>query len=164
MIILFAKIAATIRLSFIGLYTFTVEFFIVFVGFTSFFYFVLKNDLSNFRDFIRSLENTMAMSIGKFNFQAIREADELAAWIFFIFSVTVNMILINMMIAIINFALEDIKENAENYTSQFQLVTYIKRYCREVVGLQLARRTKAVYLDKDDDPNLDTSDEEADDR
>lgn len=77
---------STIRLSFIGLASFGVEFVIVFVGFTSFFFFGLKNDLEKFRDFMRSLENTLSMSIGKFNFQELRDADELAAWVFFFFS------------------------------------------------------------------------------
>ena len=63
-----------------------VEFSLVFGAFCSFFFFVLKNDLENFRDFTRTVENTMAMSIGKFNFAALRAADELAAWIFFVFS------------------------------------------------------------------------------
>ena len=62
------------------------EFSIVFCGFSAFFFFVLKNDLENFRDFVRTLENTLAMSIGKFNFGALRAADEMAAWIFFVFS------------------------------------------------------------------------------
>ena len=44
------------------------------------------NDLENFRDPLRTFENTIAMSIGKFNFSALREADTLAAWIFFVFS------------------------------------------------------------------------------
>ena len=63
-----------------------IEFSIVFGAFSSFFFFVLNDDLEKFRDFIRTVENTMAMSIGKFNFAALRAADELAAWIFFVFS------------------------------------------------------------------------------
>lgn len=82
----FMQISATIRLCFIGLSTFVVEFAIVFCAFSGFFFFVLKNDLENFRDFTRTLMNTMAMSIGKFNFGALRAADEMAAWIFFVFS------------------------------------------------------------------------------
>lgn len=86
----FMQIAATIKLCFIGLSSFVIEFGIVFCAFTAFFYFSIKNNLENFRDFPRSLANTFAMSIGKFNFSAIREADVLAAWIFFIFSGTVK--------------------------------------------------------------------------
>ena len=82
----FMQISATIRLCFIGLSTFFVEFSIVFCAFSAFFFFVLKNDLEGFRDFPRTLENTLAMSIGKFNFGALRAADEMAAWIFFVFS------------------------------------------------------------------------------
>ena len=82
------QISATIRLCFVGLSTFFVEFSIVFCAFSAFFFFVLKNDLEYFRDFIRTLESTLAMSIGKFNFSALRAADEMAAWIFFAFSST----------------------------------------------------------------------------
>ena len=82
----FMQISATIRLCFIGLSTFFVEFSIVFGAFSGFFFFVLKNHLENFRDFSHTLQNTLAMSIGKFNFGALRAADEMAAWIFFVFS------------------------------------------------------------------------------
>ena len=80
------QITATIRLCFIGLSTFGVEFSIVFGAFSGFFFFVLKNHMQNFRDFSRTVQNTLAMSIGKFNFGALRAADEMAAWIFFVFS------------------------------------------------------------------------------
>ena len=82
----FMQVSATIKLCFLGLSTFVVEFAIVFGAFCSFFFFVLKNDLEKFRDFLRTVENTLAMSIGKFNFAELRDADQLAAWIFFIFS------------------------------------------------------------------------------
>ena len=82
----FMQITATIRLCFIGLSTFGVEFSIVFGAFSGFFFFVLKNHMQNFRDFSRTVQNTLAMSIGKFNFGALRAADEMAAWIFFVFS------------------------------------------------------------------------------
>ena len=62
-----------------------------------------------YRDFSRTLQNTLAMSIGKFNFADLRKADEVAAWVFFAFSIVVNMILINMMMAIINLAFEDVR-------------------------------------------------------
>jgi len=51
-----------------------------------FFYFVLKDAMEDFRDFSHALENTLAMSIGKFNFASLKAADEMAAWIFFVFA------------------------------------------------------------------------------
>ena len=129
----------------------------MFMSFTAFFYFMVKDDIENFRDFIRSLENTMAMSIGKFNFTALRSSSELAAWIFFIFSVVVNMILINMMMAIINIAFENIKSNETRFKNRFELVDYVKRTIREVVGVSIAEPIQPVYLDEDD---LDDSDKE----
>eukprot|EP00095_Tigriopus_kingsejongensis_P009158 maker-scaffold798_size95657-snap-gene-0.28 protein:Tk09158 transcript:maker-scaffold798_size95657-snap-gene-0.28-mRNA-1 annotation:"polycystic kidney disease protein 1-like 2-like" len=143
----FMQIGATIKLCFQGLATFVVEFSIVFGAFCSFFFFVLKNHLENFRDFIRTVENTMAMSIGKFNFAALRAADEMAAWIFFVFSIVVNMILINMMMAIINLAFEEIKENEDQYKNKFELIDYIKRTTREMIGIQVAKPIVPIYMD-----------------
>ena len=40
----------------------------------------------NFYDILHTVENTIAMSIGKFNFGSLRAASEMAAWIFFVFS------------------------------------------------------------------------------
>merc|ERR1719342_1352088 len=82
----FRQIAATIKLCFVGLSTFVVEFVIVFGSFCCFFYFVLNTKLRNFYDVVHTVENTIAMSIGKFNFGSLRAASELAAWIFFGFS------------------------------------------------------------------------------
>ena len=80
------QIGATIKLCFKGLSTFIVEFCIVFLAFCSFFFFVLQNYLENFLNYLTTIENTLAMSIGKFNFGALKAADQMAAWIFFAFS------------------------------------------------------------------------------
>lgn len=82
----FKQIAATIKLCFIGLGTFVVEFVIVFGSFCCFFYFVLNSKLRNFYDVVHTVQNTIAMSIGKFNFGSLRAASQMAAWIFFAFS------------------------------------------------------------------------------
>ena len=92
------------------------------------------------------------MAIGKFNFASLRAANEMAAWIFFAFSsnkrkkcriesvplvsVVVNMILINMMMAIINMAFEDIKAEKSAYKSKFAIIDYIKRTTKEMTGIQ----------------------------
>ena len=148
----FRQIAATIKLCFIGLSTFVVEFIIVFGSFCCFFYFVLSADLRNFYDPLHTVENTIAMAIGKFNFASLRAANEMAAWIFFAFSsklsffmfasltyltaVVVNMILINMMMAIINMAFEDIKSAKDAYKNKFEIIEYIKRTTKELSGIK----------------------------
>ena len=53
--------------------------------------------------------------------------------------VVVNMILINMMMAIINLAFEEIKSNAADYQNKFELVDYVKRTTKEMVGTQIAK-------------------------
>ena len=155
----FKQIGATIKLCFQGLSTFFIEFLIVFMGFTCFFYFLLKNQLDTFRDIIRAAQNTIAMSIGKFNFGDIKDADLLAAWIFFGFSIVVNMILINMMIAIINIAFDDIKTRKGEYESKFALISYIKRAMRHKLGTDLHEPVVPRYAD-DEDGDGEIDDEE----
>ena len=46
------------------------------------------------------------------------------------------MILINMMMAIINMAFEEIKNEKEGYQNKFEIITYIKRSVRELTGVQ----------------------------
>ena len=92
----FKQIAATIRLCFVGLSTFVVEFVIVFGSFCCFFYFVLNSKLRNFFNVKHTVQNTIAMSIGKFNFGSLRAASEMAAWIFFAFSSEKNFYLGNL--------------------------------------------------------------------
>ena len=141
----FKQIAATIKLCFVGLSTFVVEFVIVFGSFCCFFYFILGSDLKNFYTFPFTIQNTIAMSIGKFNFAALRAASETAAWIFFVFSIVVNMILINMMMAIINMAFEDIKAQGDSFKNKFEIIEYIKRSTKELSGVQMAKRELPVY-------------------
>ena len=147
----FKQIGATIRLCFQGLSTFFIEFLIVFSGFTCFFFFLLKNQLETFRDIIRAAQNTIAMSIGKFNFGDIKDANLIAAWIFFVFSIVVNMILINMMIAIINIAFDEIKTRKGQYESKFALIAYIKRAVRHKLGTELHGPVVPRYADDADE-------------
>ena len=97
---------------------------------------MLGADLVNFKEPYSSVKNTLAMAIGKFNFASLRAANEMAAWIFFVFSICVNMILINMMMAIINMAFEDIKSQADAYKSKFDILAYIKMTSRQLSGLE----------------------------
>ena len=74
----------------------------------------------------------------------------LAAVIFFVFSIVVNMVLINMMMAIINMAFEDIKAQGDSFKNKFEIIEYIKRSTKELSGVGMAKRELPVYKgDKD---------------
>jgi len=51
-------------------------------------------------------------------------------------SVVVNMILINMMMAIINLAFEEINAQGANYQNKFDITGYVKRSVKELTGIQ----------------------------
>ena len=60
--------------------------------------------------------------------------------------VVVNMILINMMMAIINLSFEEIKNNGEQYKNKFELIEYVKRTAKEMIGVMVAEPIVPVYL------------------
>ena len=62
------------------------------------------------------------------------------------FTVVVNMILINMMMAIINLSFEEIKNNNEQYKNKFELIEYVKRTAKEMAGVLVAEPIVPVYL------------------
>ena len=59
-------------LCFVGLSTFVVEFAISFFAFCCFFYFMLNSELKKFIDITHTVENTLTMAIGKFNFADLK--------------------------------------------------------------------------------------------
>ena len=71
------------------------------------------------------------------------------------------MILINMMMAIINLAFEEIKANKSDFQSKFDLLNYVKRTTREMVGLNVAEPIVPVYVG-DENQNAEEEEDEAD--
>merc|ERR1719397_2426740 len=69
------------------------------------------------------------------------------------------MILINMMMAIINMAFEDIKSQADAYKSKFDILAYIKMTSRQLSGLELQKRDLPKYQGEDDDEAKDDDDQ-----
>ena len=62
-----------------------------------------------------------------------------------LFAVTVNMVLINMMMAIINMAFEEVKVHKEKFKSRFQLFEYIRRSAKELYGSTYAKPITVKY-------------------
>ena len=69
-----------------GLANMVLEIAIVFGSFCCFFYFILQPYLKDFYTFPSTVKNTLSMAIGKFNFASLRAANDMAAWLFFMFS------------------------------------------------------------------------------
>ena len=53
-----------------------------------------------------------------------------------------------MMMAIINLAFEEIKANKSQYQNKFELVDYVKRSGKEMIGTQIAEPIVAKYQDE----------------
>ena len=55
-----------------------------------------------------------------------------------------------MMMAIINLAFEEIKENKDQYKNKFELIEYIKRSVKEMIGITVAEPIVPIYLSKEE--------------
>lgn len=60
--------------------------------------------------------------------------------------VVVNMILINMMMAIINMAFEEIKNEKEAFQNKFEIIEYIKRSIKELTGVRYLVSFKGCFI------------------
>jgi hypothetical protein len=65
-------------------------------------------------------------------------------------AVVVNMILINMMMAIINMAFEEVKAEAKYNKNKFELFDYMKQTSKEIAGTTIAEPIVPDYAVGDD--------------
>ena len=55
--------------------------------------------------------------------------------------------------AIINLAFEEIKSNKSDFQNKFELVDYVKRTTKEMVGVNIAEPIVPIYVDKQNEEN-----------
>ena len=65
------------------------------------FYLFLHKNMHNWRDLGISMVSTFSMALGKQKFSEMAETNIIAAYIYFLFSVVVSIILINILLTII---------------------------------------------------------------
>lgn len=100
---------------------------IVFFSFVQYFHLILLRDMFQFATFISAFETSMAMMLGRFDFQGMTSnSSNMYAAFFFILFMIVNMfILMNMGLSILIDGFTIIKNDAQKFGNEHEIVDFI---------------------------------------
>lgn len=129
-------LALTIERCWDELSYFFVAFGVIFFAFCCLFYFMFLTQLPEFSYIGGSIQMCFSMLLGKFEFQAMKEANELSPVLFFVFSVLNSMVLINIMLTIIIQAFNEIKLELQNKQNKYDILDYIFARFKKNVTMQ----------------------------
>ena len=109
---------------------FFLAFAIIFFAFSCLFFFMFNQALVEFAHILSAMQTSFKMMMGKFNFEAMNQANWLSPLLFFIFSVMNSMIMINIMLTIILQSFDEIKLYMEKVGNRLNVIDYIwRRFC-----------------------------------
>ena len=153
-------LAQTIRLCWEELSYFFILFTVMFMSFCWLFYFMYSKSLSNFSKFGTTILTTFKMMLGKFNLAEMTEINPILPVLFFFFSVTNSIILINIMLSIILQAFAMVREDLEE--NKYNIILYMWGTFKKTLLLQpnsvfqvkpdwTLKKQNKIFDDDDDD-------------
>ena len=128
-------LALTIMRCWNDLKIFFIAFAIVFFAFCMLFFFMFSSALEEFSRWIPAIQTSFKMMLGKFNFEAMKQANPYSPVLFFVFSVTNSMILINIMLTIILRAFNEIKFELSTKENKYDVIDFVWRTARQAFRL-----------------------------
>lgn len=129
-------LALTIRRCWDELLYFFIAFAVIFFAFSSLFYFLFSHDLREFSRLVGAVLTCISMMLGKFEFQAMKEANELSPILFFVFSVINSMVLINIMLTIIIQGFTEVKLELSKKSNKYDIIDYMWASFKKCLVLQ----------------------------
>ncbi|XP_064641904.1 uncharacterized protein LOC135496476 isoform X2 [Lineus longissimus] len=118
------------------MFAFGIMFSIIFFAYVQFFYLIFLRELVGYKSFIASAETSLNIMLGKFDFKAMLDASPiLAPFFFFLFVVTIIMVLINMFLSILNESFTIVKNDVSKQSNDFEMVDFIMRRFKSWTGI-----------------------------
>ena len=140
-------LALTIGLCWDELSYFFIAFCVIFFAFSTLFYFIFFTHLRDFSGISRAVQTSFKMMLGKFEFDEMRQANELSPLLFFVFSVLNSMVLINIMMSIILSAFKTVQDDLLKKENKYDLMDYVWSTFRKSIALQPNSVTQ-IKIDK----------------
>ena len=154
-------LALTIGLCWDELSYFIIAFIVIFFSFASLFYFIFFMSLPDFNSIVKAVMTSFAMMLGKFEFEEMKQASEISPLLFFVFSVSNGMVLINIMMSIILGAFKFVQEDLGKRENKYDLMDFIWSKTKKESKLQ-PNSVNQVLIDKGDKADAIKHDEEKD--
>ncbi|KAK4321943.1 hypothetical protein Pmani_007294 [Petrolisthes manimaculis] len=121
------------------LQVFFLTFAIIFFAFTTLFFTIFTLQLEEFSNYLASIQMCFSMMLGKFEFRAMAQANALSPVIFFVFSISTSMILVNLMLTIIIRTFSEVKNELLNVNNKYDIIDYITNKTLLLMGLRSSK-------------------------
>lgn len=121
----FGVLAETIGLCWNELSIFFIAFAVVFFAFCALFYFMFFMALREFSTIMAAVQTSFSMMLGKFDFERMKQANSLSPLLFFVFSLTNSMVLINIMLSIILKAFNEVKVDIAKKANRYDVMDFM---------------------------------------
>lgn len=133
---------------------------VIFFSFTTLFFTIFNLQLEEFASFLAALQMSFAMMLGKFDFEKMTLANNLSPVMFFVFSLSTTMILINLMLTIIIRTFTKIKNDLKNRPNKYDIIDYVTNKTMIMLNLRIEKPLPKVsppVLDNTTSQTQDTS-------
>lgn len=98
---------------------------IVFFSFVQYFHLILLRDMFQFATFISAFETSMAMMLGRFDFQGMTSSNDYSPFFFILFMIVNMFILMNMGLSILIDGFTIIKNDAQKLGNEHEIVDFV---------------------------------------
>ena len=147
-------LASTLRGSAKPLSAFSSVFFVFYFAYVIFGFIIFVNYLEDFRSFVTSMESTIGLLLGSFEFDDIREAHPIIGPFYFITLMLFGvMYILNVFLTIVMDVYAEVKRDLSMQSNEYEIVDFMIGRFKRFVGFQPSAQNKAELETK----NLDGS-------
>lgn len=155
----------TIKVASKPLMSFLLMFFILFLAYCQFAFVVFGTENSDYASFPATLGSMMSMTLGNFDFHALRSTSGLLGPIFFFsYVIAVVFVLMNVFIGILNDALNDVTNDVSKQSNDHEILDFMLHTFKRTVGRQVGPAIRPTYKEPKNqlELNLDSIEEISD--
>lgn len=137
-------LASTLRGSAKPLSAFSMVFFVFYFAYVIFGFIIFVNYLEDFKSFISSMESTIGLLLGSFEFDEIREAHPIIGPFYFITLMLFGvMYILNVFLTIVLDVYAEVKRDLSMQSNEYEIVDFMIGRFKRFIGIQPTAQNKA---------------------
>ena len=137
-------LASTLRGSAKPLSTFSIVFFIFYLAYVVFGFIIFVSYLEDFKSFVTSMESTIGILLGSFEFDDIREAHPIIGPFYFMTLMLFGaMYILNVFLTIVIDVYAEVKRDLSMQSNEYEIVDFMIGRFKRFVGIQPSAQNKA---------------------
>lgn len=137
-------LASTLKGSAKPLSAFSTVFFVFYFAYVIFGFIIFVNYLEDFKSFVSSMESTIGLLLGSFEFEEIRQAHPIIGPFYFITLMLFGvMYILNVFLTIVMDVYADVKRDLSMQSNEYEIVDFMIGRFKRFVGMQPSAQNKA---------------------